>query len=90
MSALGMAPSIVTPMLRLQGILRPPFNLIISNVPGPKTDAVPQRRQDDRHLPAVDPDQRDGAEHHLQQLRRETWTSASPAAAAACRTCSAC
>ena len=36
MSALGMAPSIVTPMLRLQGIIRPPFNLIISNVPGPK------------------------------------------------------
>ena len=70
MSALGMAPSIVTPMLRLQGIIRPPFNLIISNVPGPKDHAVPQRRQDDRHLPAVDPDQRDGAEHHLQQLRR--------------------
>ena len=39
MSALGMAPSIMTPMLRMQGIIRPPFNLIISNVPGPK---VPQ------------------------------------------------
>ena len=39
MSALGMAPSILTPMLRMQGIIRPPFNLIISNVPGPK---VPQ------------------------------------------------
>ena len=37
MSALGMAPSIVTPMLRLQGIIRPPYNLIISNVPGPRT-----------------------------------------------------
>ena len=37
MSAIGMAPSIVTPMLRLQGIIRPPFNLIISNVPGPKS-----------------------------------------------------
>ena len=36
MSALGMAPSIVTPMLRMQGIIRPPFNLIISNVPGPR------------------------------------------------------
>ena len=35
MSALGMAPSIVIPMLRLTGIVRPPFNLIISNVPGP-------------------------------------------------------
>ncbi len=39
MSALGMAPSIMTPLLRMQGIIRPPFNLIISNVPGPK---VPQ------------------------------------------------
>jgi diacylglycerol O-acyltransferase len=37
MSAIGMAPSIITPMLRLHGILRPPFNLIISNVPGPRT-----------------------------------------------------
>ncbi len=37
MSALGMAPSIITPMLRLQGIVRPPFNLIISNVPGPRS-----------------------------------------------------
>jgi diacylglycerol O-acyltransferase len=36
MSALGMAPAIVTPMLRLHGIVRPPFNLIISNVPGPR------------------------------------------------------
>jgi diacylglycerol O-acyltransferase len=36
MSALGMAPALVTPMLRLHGIIRPPFNLIISNVPGPK------------------------------------------------------
>ena len=36
MTALGMAPSIMTPMLKLQGIIRPPFNLIISNVPGPK------------------------------------------------------
>jgi diacylglycerol O-acyltransferase len=37
MSALGMAPSIVIPMLRLNGVLRPPFNLIISNVPGPRS-----------------------------------------------------
>lgn len=36
MSAVGMAPSIVTPMLHLHGIVRPPFNLIISNVPGPR------------------------------------------------------
>jgi diacylglycerol O-acyltransferase len=36
MSALGLAPAILAPMLRLQGITRPPFNLIISNVPGPR------------------------------------------------------
>ena len=37
MSALGMAPAVLAPMLRLHGITRPPFNLIISNVPGPRT-----------------------------------------------------
>lgn len=37
MSAIGQAPAILTPMLRLQGIVRPPYNLIISNVPGPRT-----------------------------------------------------
>jgi diacylglycerol O-acyltransferase len=37
MSALGMAPSLAIPMLRLNGVVRPPFNLIISNVPGPRT-----------------------------------------------------
>ena len=37
MSALGQAPAIVAPMLRMQGIVRPPYNLIISNVPGPRT-----------------------------------------------------
>ncbi len=36
MSAIGMAPAILSPMLKLQGITRPPFNLIISNVPGPR------------------------------------------------------
>jgi diacylglycerol O-acyltransferase len=35
MSALGLAPAILAPMLKLEGITRPPFNLIISNVPGP-------------------------------------------------------
>lgn len=36
MSAVGMAPALLTPILRAQGLVRPPFNLIISNVPGPK------------------------------------------------------
>ena len=37
MSAVGQAPAILTPILRMQGIVRPPYNLIISNVPGPRT-----------------------------------------------------
>ena len=37
MSALGQAPAILTPALRMQGLVRPPYNLIISNVPGPRT-----------------------------------------------------
>lgn len=37
MSAVGLAPAIVAPVLRMQGIVKPPFNLIISNVPGPRT-----------------------------------------------------
>jgi len=37
MSAIGLAPAVLAPMLRVQGLTRPPFNLVISNVPGPKT-----------------------------------------------------
>jgi diacylglycerol O-acyltransferase / wax synthase len=36
MSALGQAPAIVAPILRMQGVVRPPYNLVISNVPGPR------------------------------------------------------
>src|SRR3546814_2144422 len=36
MSAIGMAPALLTPMLRMQGIVRPPFNLNIPNAPGPR------------------------------------------------------
>jgi diacylglycerol O-acyltransferase len=36
MSALGMSPLIILPALRLNGVVRPPFNLVISNVPGPR------------------------------------------------------
>ncbi|MDN5895450.1 MAG: wax ester/triacylglycerol synthase family O-acyltransferase [Nocardioides sp.] len=36
MSAIGLAPAMLTPMLRMQGIVRPPFNVVISNVPGPR------------------------------------------------------
>jgi diacylglycerol O-acyltransferase len=37
MSALGQAPAILGPMLRMGGWMKPPYNLIISNVPGPRT-----------------------------------------------------
>jgi diacylglycerol O-acyltransferase / wax synthase len=37
MSALGQAPAILGPMLRMGGVIKPPYNLIISNVPGPRT-----------------------------------------------------
>jgi diacylglycerol O-acyltransferase len=37
MSALGQAPAILGPMLRMGGVMKPPYNLIISNVPGPRS-----------------------------------------------------
>jgi diacylglycerol O-acyltransferase len=37
MSALGQAPAILAPMLRMGGVVKPPYNLIISNVPGPRS-----------------------------------------------------
>jgi diacylglycerol O-acyltransferase len=37
MSALGQAPAILAPLLRMQGLVRPPYNLVISNVPGPRS-----------------------------------------------------
>ena len=37
MSAIGQAPALLTPLFRMQGFVRPPYNLIVSNVPGPRT-----------------------------------------------------
>ena len=37
MSAVGISPLAVYPLLRLDGRVRPPFNLVISNVPGPRS-----------------------------------------------------
>jgi diacylglycerol O-acyltransferase len=36
MSAIGVSPLAIWPLLRLTGTVRPPFNLVISNVPGPR------------------------------------------------------
>ena len=71
MSALGQAPAVLPSMLRMHGIMRPAYNVVISNVPGSAHHAVPQRRAARGHLPAVDPDQRDGAQHHLHVVRRQ-------------------
>ena len=37
MSAIGMSPVLLNPLLKATGVGRPPFNVIISNVPGPRT-----------------------------------------------------
>ncbi|CAA9388241.1 MAG: Wax ester synthase/acyl-CoA:diacylglycerol acyltransferase, partial [uncultured Nocardioides sp.] len=37
----------------------------------PEDDALLERRPSRRHLPAVHPDQRDGAQHHLHVVRRQ-------------------
>jgi diacylglycerol O-acyltransferase len=36
MTSLGQLPAFVLPALKLDGLIRPPYNLIISNVPGPR------------------------------------------------------
>ena len=37
MSAIGMSPTVLNPLLGLQDKVRPPYNLVISNVPGPRS-----------------------------------------------------
>ncbi len=37
MSLIGMSPLALAPLLGVQNALRPPFNLVISNVPGPRS-----------------------------------------------------
>ncbi|MFT4010311.1 MAG: wax ester/triacylglycerol synthase family O-acyltransferase [Nocardioidaceae bacterium] len=36
MAGLGNTATVLTPLLRLQGIARPPYNVVVSNVPGPR------------------------------------------------------
>ena len=71
MSALGQAPAILTPMLRMQGIVRPPYNLIISNVPGPRSTHYWNGAKLVGTYPRLDPDQRHGPQHHLHVVRRQ-------------------
>jgi diacylglycerol O-acyltransferase len=78
MSALGQAPAILTPLLRMQGIVRPPYNLIISNVPArapPTTGTAPRWSAPTRCR------SRSTAWRSTSPARRTTarWPSASPA-----------
>jgi len=69
-SALLTAPSMLQVIPGAAGHLRPPFNIVISNVPGPDRPLVLPRRAPRGLVPDVDPDPRPGAQHHLHQLRR--------------------
>ena len=71
MSALGQTPAILGPILRMQGIVRPPYNLIISNVPGPRNHALLERRPLLGTYPLSIPINGMGPEHHLHVVRRQ-------------------
>ena len=77
MSALGQAPAILGPMLRMQGIVRPPYNLVVSNVPGPRTTHCRSRSTGWRSTSPARP-------------TTARCASASPAAAAPSPTCRCC
>ena len=71
MSALGQAPAILGPVLRMSGHRAPAVQPDRQQRPRPAHHALLERREAHRHLPAVDPDQRDGAQHHLHLVRRQ-------------------
>ena len=71
MSALGQAPAILGPMLPDAGHRASALQPRRQQRPRPAHHPLLERRQAHRHLPAVDPDQRDGAQHHLHVLRRQ-------------------
>ncbi|MBK7508026.1 MAG: wax ester/triacylglycerol synthase family O-acyltransferase [Comamonadaceae bacterium] len=60
---------------------RPGFNVVISNVPGPETHPVPQRRAAGRGLSGLHCDALSCTEHHDQRLRRQPglWLHCLPA-----------
>jgi diacylglycerol O-acyltransferase len=89
MSAMGQAPAIVAPMLRLHGILRPPYNLIISNVPGPRTTQYMNGAKMVGTYPLSIPIQGMALNITCNSYDQD-MDLGSPAAAAACPTCSAC
>ena len=76
LSAIQMAPLAMTPVPGFVRYARPPFNVIVSNVPGPEGGDVLQRRAARRHVPRLDRDGRTGAEHHAHAAARASSTSA--------------
>ena len=57
--------------LRIADRMNPPFNLIISNVPGPDRPAVLRRRQAEALLPGERDRRRPGPEHDRAELQRQ-------------------
>ena len=90
MSAVGQAPAILTPMLQMQGIVRPPYNLIISNVPGPRTTHYLNGAQLLGTYPLSIPIDGHGAQHHLHVVRRQHVLRPDRLPSDRCRTCSGC
>ncbi len=71
MSAIGQAPAILTPDAQDAGHHPPALQPDHQQRPRSAHDALLERCAAARHLPAVDPHQRHGAQHHLQLLRRQ-------------------
>jgi hypothetical protein len=90
MSAIGMAPSIVTPDAAAARDRAPAVQPDHQQRAGAQEAALHERRQDGRHLPAVDPDPGHGAEHHLQQLRPGHGLRSDRLPSQRSRTCSGC
>lgn len=68
-----LAPSVAQTVSAIAGVKNPlptTFNLVLSNVPGPKKTLYLHGSRLEAVYPGVDPRARDGAEHHPGDLRR--------------------